>query len=602
MVKVRSEIGKQDQWNVEALYPSFKEWEEDMKTWGREGTKIKWPEIGAFKGKLAEGVDTLLEVLTLTLQYGRELEKIYTYAHLRHDEDVGEEEGKQAHARASALLFDFKKETAWIEPELLHLPDATIDNYLNAAQLQPYRLYLEKIVRMKPHTLSEAEEALIALAGNAMQAPSRAFGSFNNADLKFPDVANEKGEKKPLTHGTYSTYMRSYDRTLRKNTFVTLHESFGKWENTCAELINGQVQNHLFTMRSRKYESCMGAALFPNQIDPDVYISLIEHTRENLKYVHNYMKLRKKLLGVDALHLYDMYVPLVTLEEEKLPYDKAVEQVITSVAPLGKEYQDTLSQGLKAGRWVDWYENAGKRSGAYSSGCYDSMPYILMNYEGTFRDLTTLAHEAGHSMHSLLSNKNQPYHYAHYPIFLAEVASTFHEELILDYRMQLAKDKEEKCYLLNQRIEDMRATFFRQVMFAEFEFMIHEWAQSGTPITPGLLKKEYIKLNKDYFGPDVVIDDVIAFEWARIPHFYYNFYVYQYATGISAAYALFEKVKNGGEAARTQYLTLLSSGSSDYPLNLLKKAGVDMGKPAPIESFILHFDNLVKQLEELMSS
>ena len=600
MGKKRTDVAKEDQWNVEALYPSFKDWEGDMKKWGREGTLIKWPEIAAFKGKLHEEASVLLEVLVIALQFERELEKLYTYAHLRHDEDVSEEVAKQAHARATALLFDFKKETAWIEPELLHLSTEQIDAYLKNEELEPYRLYLEKIVRLKSHTLSESEEALMAIAGNALQAPSRAFGSFNNADLKFPDIENEKGEKVPLTHATYMTYMCSYDRTLRKNAFFALHESFGKWENTLAELINGQVQNHLFNMRARKYDSCLDAALFPNQIDSDVYISLIEHTRENLSSVHNYMKLRKKLLGVDELHLYDTYVPLITREEKKLSYDEAVAQVISSVAPLGKEYQDALAAGMKEGRWVDRYENEGKRSGAFSSGCYDSMPYILMNYEGTFRDLTTLSHEAGHSMHSFLSNKNQPYHYSHYPIFLAEVASTFHEELILDYRLEHAEDKEEKCYLINQRIDDMRATFFRQVMFAEFEFMIHGWAETGTPITTGLLKKEYRKLNIDYFGPDLVLDDPIDVEWARIPHFYYNFYVYQYATGISAAYALFDMVKNGGESAREQYLKFISSGSSDYPINLLKKAGVDMRKPAPIKSLIGRFDNLVHQLEELM--
>ena len=600
MGKKREEISKVDQWNVEALYPSFKEWEADLNKWGREGTETKWPEIAAFKGRLDEDESILLEVIVIVFQFEKELEKLYTYAHLRHDEDVREEVAKQSHARATALLHDFKKETAWIEPELLHLPQERIEQYLQVEEIAPYKVYLEKILRLKAHTLSGSEEALLAMAGNAMQAPSRAFGAFNNADLKFPDIEDENGKKRSLTHASYLTCMRSYDRVLRKNAFLGLHECFGKWENTLCELINGQVQNHLFSMRARRYDSCLDAALFPHEIDTDVYISLIEHTRENLKSVHKYMKLRKKLLGVEELHFYDTHVPLVSGDEAKLPYDEAAQEIIASVAPLGKEYQDALAAGLNDQQWVDRYENEGKRSGAFSSGCYDSMPYILMNYEGTFRDLTTLAHEAGHSMHSFLSNKNQPYHYSHYPIFLAEVASTFHEELILDYRLQQAKDKKEKCYLINQRIDDIRGTFFRQVMFAEFEFMIHEWAERGVPLTPGLLKKEYRKLNKDYFGPDLTYDDAIDAEWARIPHFYYNFYVYQYATGISAAYALFEKVKNEGESARTQYLEFLSSGCSESPIHLLKKAGVDMRKPEPIKSLIRRFDDLVDKLAELM--
>lgn len=600
MGKKRKDVAAEDRWNVEALYPSFKEWEGDLKKWGREGALLKWPEIAALKGRLHEGESVLLETLTTALTFERQLDKLHTYAHLKHDEEVSEEVSKQAYIRVMSILHDFKKETAWIEPELLHLPDEQIDRYLHAENLASYRVYVDQILRLKAHTLSASEEALIAIAGNALQTPSQAFGSFNNADLKFPDVKTEKGESKPLTHATYLTYMRSPDRTLRKNAFFTLHESFGQWENTLCELINGQVQNHLFNMRARHYPSCVDASLFPHQIDTDVYTSLIEHTRENLSLVHRYMALRKRVLGIDELHMYDTYVPIVSREEKTLSYEEAVEQVIASVAPLGKEYQESLAAGLKENRWADRYENEGKRSGAYSSGCYDSMPYILMNFEGGFRDLTTLAHEAGHSMHSLLANKTQPYHYSRYPIFLAEIASTFHEELIFDYRIERAKDIDEKRYLINQRIDDIRATFFRQVMFAEFEFMIHEWAQRGVPITPGLLKKEYRKLNQDYFGSGVVLDTPLDFEWARIPHFYYNFYVYQYATGISAAYALFENVKNGGDSARRKHLELLSSGSSDAPLVLLNRAGVDMRKRGPIMSLIRRFDQLVTQLEQLM--
>ncbi len=596
----RSSFQEQETWDVASLYPSFKEWELDFAKWGREGAKERWPEIASFCGRLHEGADRVLELFKCLFNIQRALDKLSTYAHLRHDEDVSEEMGKRAHTRAVAALHAFRKETAWVEPELLHFPQEALSALIKAPQLAPYAMVLDTIVRLKPHTLSDKEEALLALADNALEAPARAFGSFNNADLTFPKVQDSLGKEQSLTHATYQLLLRSKDRLLRKGAFEAMHTAFYKWENTLADLIQGQVQAHLFKMRARTYKSCLDAALFPHQIDSDVYISLIERTRGNLFSLHSYMELRKKALGLGELHLYDLAVPLAEIDERPIPYDEAVEKVIASVAPLGEEYQRTLAQGLKEGRWVDRYENKGKRSGAYSSGCYDSAPFILLNYANTFRDLMTLAHEAGHSMHSLYSNRAQPYQNSRYPIFLAEVASTFHEELLFDHLLNQAKDPLQRAFLLNQRIDDMRSTFFRQVMFAEFEFMLHEWAAKGVPLTPGLLKEEYRKLNVVYFGKSVVIDDLIEIEWARIPHFYYNFYVYQYATGISAACALCEKVKSEGESARAKYLKFLSSGSSNYPLELLKEAGVDMNQPAPIVALLRRFDALVKQLEGVL--
>jgi oligoendopeptidase F len=353
-------------------------------------------------------------------------------------------------------------------------------------------------------------------------------------------------------------------------------------------------------MRARKYPSCVEAALFPNQIDVKVYSALIQAVRSHLPALHRYMKLRKKVMGLDQLHLYDLHVPLVKAVEMGMSYEDATRAIIESVAVLGEDYQRALNQGLTQDRWVDRYENARKRSGAYSSGCYDSMPYILMNYHGTFNDAMTLTHEAGHSMHSFLSRRNQPYHYSQYSIFVAEVASTFHEELLLRHLLSKVKTKEQKAFLINQKIDDMRATLLRQTMFAEFELKVHSWAEQGVPLTPALLKSEYRKLNEEYFGPEMTLDDETDIEWARIPHFYYNFYVYQYATGISAAHALVDKVLSEGDQARDRYLSFLSAGSSHYPIEVLKMAGVDMRTPHPVESAMRHFDALVTELEELL--
>ncbi|MBI2743063.1 MAG: oligoendopeptidase F [Chlamydiales bacterium] len=597
----REEIAQEDRWNVQALYASDKAWEEDMKKWGREEKKEgHWPEITAFKGHLAEGPEKLCSLFKTLFEIERVLSKIYTYAHLRHDEDVANDTYKKAYARISSLLFDLRQETSWIEPEILALPEEKLGQYLKAPALKEYHIYLEKIVRLKPHTLSAEKEELVALAGNALETASKAFGSFNNADLKFPHVEDSQGKKLELTHGKLSLYLRSQDRKLRKEAFQTLHKSYREYENTLCELINGQVQKHVFNMRSRKYKSCVEAALFPHQVDPEVYCSLIDTVRKNLGSIHRYMSLRKRILKYDELHMYDLHVPLVSEVSFSIDYPEAVDQIVKSVAPLGAEYQKALENGLKRDKWVDKYENLRKRSGAYSSGCYDSMPYILMNYQGTFQDLMTLAHEAGHSMHSFLSCKTQPYHDSQYPIFVAEVASTFNEELLSHDLLAKTKDKGLRAFLINQKIEDIRATFFRQTMFAEFELRLHQWAEEGVPLTPALLKAEYRKLNSDYFGKDLVIDEEIDIEWARIPHFYYNFYVYQYATGISAALALCERVLKEGGDTKERYLRFLSSGGSQYPLDLLKVAGVDMRKPDAVEATIRLFDSLVDELAKLI--
>lgn len=602
MVKDRSEVALSDRWNVESLFANFEAWERDFEATSRGNQKPHWPELAAYKGKLSESTATMKSALELLFSLDRALSTLYTYAHLRHDEEITNDQYKVAYNKALALGQDFHQEIAWFEPEILAIPDSTMKQFLDSPDLKDYRFYLEKTIRVKPHVLSADKEELLALAGQALQTSHKAFSAISDADFKFGTVLDSQGKSQELTHGLYGLYIRDQDRTLRKNAFLQFHGVFAKYENTLCELINGQVQAHLFQMRSRQYSSCLQAALFPKNIDTAVYHALIQAVNEELPALHKYVDLRKKLPGVDKLHLYDMYVPLSADVDIRMPYIEAENIVIESVSPLGHEYQNALRKGFKEQRWVDRYENRNKRSGAYSSGCYDSMPYILMNYKDVLKDVLTLAHEAGHSMHSLLSRTHQPYQYGDYPIFLAEVASTFNEELLMRLLMERLKSKEEKVFLLTQKIEDIRGTLFRQTMFAEFELWIHEMAEKNIPLTPKLLKEEYRKLNAKYLGPDLVIDEEAEIEWARIPHFYYNFYVYQYATGISAALALSERVLKGGNAERDAYLSFLKAGSSKYPIEILQMAGVDMRSPQPVKAAIQKFSHLVEQLKLTMHS
>lgn len=599
---VREEIPLEDRWNVEAMYPSLEAWENSLAKVSREGLRPRWPEIASYKGRLNEGPQVLKTLCDLIYGLDRVLSTLYTYAHLRHDEDIANDSNKSAYSRIANIIHEFNREVSWFEPEFLSLSKEKIGEYIQSPELAEYRFYLEKIARMKEHTLSQESEGLLALGEQSLQTAHRAFSALSDADFSFGTIKDSEGKDHPLTHGQYSIYIRSHDRQLRENAFKKYHGKYLEFENTLCELLTGQANKALFHARARGYSSCVEAALYPHQIDPTVYHSLIQAVHSGLGSLHKYIQLRKKHQKLDKVHLYDLYVPLTENLEITMPYKEGENVVIESTAPLGTEYQNMLKKGLQEQRWVDRYENRNKRSGAYSSGCYESMPYILMNYKGMLRDVFTLAHEAGHSMHSLLSRKQQPYQYSQYPIFVAEVASTFNEELLLHYLSQNYTGKEEKIFLINQKIEDLRATLFRQTMFAEFELLIHQKVENHIPLTPSLLKSEYSKLNKKYFGDEIVIDTEAEIEWARIPHFYYNFYVYQYATGISAASALFEKVMNGGDQERNAYLTFLKSGGSGYPIDLLKTAGVDMRSNAPVTATIKKFDRLVDELDSLLSS
>ena len=599
MAKERKEVEIDDQWDVASLYPSLEAWKEDFSELTKDRTeKGCWPHLGSYQGKIGEDSGKLTSLLNDTLEIERRLYKLYTYAHLRHDEDVSNETYKEVYDKISLLYYDFQNETSWVQPEILQLPEETLETYLKDAKLESHHIYLKKLSVLKPHTLSADKEHLLSLAGKALQAPQKTFGVFNNADLKFGMIEDEKGEEVELTHGSYGLYLQSKDRTLRKNAVLGLHRRFQEFENTVSELLNGQVQTDVFEAKARHYSSSLDAALTPHQIDPEVYHNLIATVRKNLSVLHRYVSLRKKFLGYEKLHFYDLYVSLIPKFEKHYSYPEAVQLVLDAVKPLGNEYHQILAKGLGEERWVDRYENARKRSGAYSSGCYDSIPYILMNYNGTLRDVMTLAHEAGHSVHSHYSNQHQPFQYSNYPIFVAEVASTFNEELLFRHLMENAATSEERCYLLNQKIDDIRATLFRQTQFAEFELMTHTLAEKGVPLTAASLKEIYRKLNEDYYGPDLVIDPEIEVEFLRIPHFYTSFYVYQYATGISAANALVERLMKEGDKAREDYLKFLSSGSSKYPVELLEIAGVNMRESAPIQTLIDRFNELVNEFED----
>lgn len=596
MLRERTEVPKDEQWNVAALYPSVEDWKKDFIETKGNDQMPHWPQLKAFEKQLSN-VEKLKNFLDAYLNLDRRLSKLYTYAHLRQDEDLGNDQFKQNLGLVTSLLHDFRLEYAWVEPELLSMKEADFQKLIQNGLLKDYRFYLERLGRMRPHILSNDQEALLALSSKAMETPYKTFGALNNADLTFEPAITSKGEKKELTTGTYMLYSREPDQELRKSAFMNLHRGYEKHANMMCELVQGQVQSHLFVARARKFKDCREAALFPNNIDPAVYDNLIKVIHQNLHSLHDYIRLRKEIMGLDELHPYDLYVPLVSEVQTERSYPEARNLVIESVAFMGKEYKEALQKGLLKDGWVDPFENQRKRSGAYSSGSYDTLPYILLNYHGTLNDVLTLAHESGHSMHSYLSRKNQPYVYADYPIFVAEVASTFNEQLLLKMLKEKAKTSKERAYLINYEIEAIRTTIFRQALFAEFELLIHQLAEQGVPLTPTLLKEKYIELNRAYYGPDLVLDAGLEYEWARIPHFYYDFYVYQYATGLSAALALFEKAQKS-KTDLEHYLQFLSSGGSRYALDLLERAGVDLRKPAPIQAAMNRFSDLIEELKK----
>lgn len=599
MNKPRKDVPHQDQWDLEVLYPSPEIWRKEFEQIA-PSTTPRFPKLEK-QGTIGESAQGLANFLDVYFKINEDLSRLYTYAHLKHDEDIAETDNKTAYSEVMSAYNDFQQETAWLVPELLALPQGTIDTYMASPELKSYHFFLEKVFRTKPYTLSADKELLMAMTGKALAATYSAFSALNDADFKFGAILDQKGISQELTHARYGLYMRSQDRTLRENTFKAYHGKYKDFENTLAELLNGQVQSHVFNAKARGFSSSLEAALFPNNIKQEVYHSLVQAVNEEIDALHRYVNLRSRILNLKPLQPYDLQIPLVKDFDMNIPYDMAVDLILESILPLGTEYQNALFKGLKTDRWVDRFENQNKRSGGYSSGSHGTYPYILMNYKNIARDLFTLSHEAGHSMHSYFSRKYQPYPYSHYSIFVAEVASTFNEELLMQNMLKHASTNQEKIFLINQKIEDIRGTLFRQTQFAEFELLLHTFAEKNIPLTPDLLKNEYLRLNQIYYGPDLEQPELIASEWSRIPHFYYNFYVYQYATGISAALALANKVLKGGAKEQEDYLKFLKSGESVYPIDALKIAGIDMGSVEPIKQAISRFRSLVDQLEGLLS-
>lgn len=592
----RSEIPDQFKWRLEDIYPSDAEWEQDV-------AKIKEliDQVKARQGSLAQSGKHLLEALILQDEVNKLLERVYVYARMRRDEDNTNPTYQALTDRATSLSTLVYSATAYIQPEILAIPDEQLRQLQESEPgLAHYRFLLEEITRQKPHTLSAAEEAILAQASEVTAAPSTIFSMLNNADIKFPMITDEHGEEVELTKGRYIQFMESRDRRVRKEAFQALYETYGKQKNTIAATLTSAVKRDVFYARVRNYPSALHAALFADNIDPSVYDNLIATIREHLPLMHRYVSLRKKMLNLDELHMYDLYVPIVADVEMKIPYEQAVATIKEALKPLGEEYGQVLEKGFTSG-WIDVYENEGKTSGAYSWGAYTTHPYVLMNYQENVNNMFTLAHEMGHALHSYFSDTNQPYTYAQYRIFVAEVASTLNEALLMHHLLETTHEKHQRMYLINYYLEQFRGTVFRQTMFAEFEKRIHERVEAGEALTADSLSALYRELNVAYHGPEMVVDREVDLEWARIPHFYNNFYVYKYATGFSAATSLYKQIIEEGEPAVERYLTFLKSGGSDYPINLLKRAGVDMTSAEPIREALSVFQDLLTQMEQLVA-
>jgi len=590
----RKEIPEQYKWRLEDIYPGDEAWEQDY----RQALDLA-ARVESFKGKLGVSARTLLEAFQLQDRLEALNEKLYTYAHMRRDEDNANSVYQALSDRAESLSAQVQAAASYIMPEILTLPEETLNQFLKEeAGLGLYRFVLEELVRQKPHVLSTEEERLIARAEEVTQASANIFKMFNNADLTFEQVRDEEGREVELTHGRYLQFMESKDRRVRQDAFTSLYGSYSRFRNTLAATLGSSIKKDVFYARARRYPSALEASLFADNVPVEVYNELIRTVRNNLQPFYRYMRLRKELLELSELHMYDIYTPVVKDVDWKITYPEGVDMVRDGLAPLGDAYVETMVRGINGG-WVDVYENKGKTSGAYSWGPYGTHPYVLLNHQDNLDNVFTLAHEMGHAMHSYYSFTTQPYVYAHYRIFTAEVASTVNESLLVQYLLQTVKDRAKKLYLLNHYLEQFRGTVYRQTMFAEFEKITHERVEAGEALTPELLCSIYHRLNLDYYGPEVVVDSEIDMEWARIPHFYNAFYVYKYATGFSAATALTRRITEEGGPAVKSYVEFLHKGGSDYPLDLLKPAGVDMTTPQAVQECLDVFARLVGELEDL---
>lgn len=588
----RKDIKKEDTWDLESLFKDREHWERTYKEVVKLADNFK-----EHKDKVSLSSENLLKALKDRDELYRNMENIYSYAHMRFDEDTQNVNSQELSDKGLKLYVDTIEKTSFLVPEILNLSKEQLEQFIEERdELKLYKKFLEDILRQKSHVLSPREESILAQMGEIGNTPSKIFSMLNDADLKFPIIKDENGNDIELNHSNFIPMMESKDRKTRENAFKKFYGVYDNFKNTFAATLDGEIKNNMFNSQIRNYNSNREASLDDNNIPEAVYDNLIEAIGDNLDTMHKYMGLRKRVLNVKELHMYDIYTPLVEEVEFKPSYKESLENIKEALKPLKDEYLAALDEGLNS-RWIDIHPNRGKRSGAYSSGSYDSKPFILLNYQNTLDNMFTIIHEMGHSLHSYFTRKNQPYIYGNYSIFVAEVASTVNEAILMDYMIRNSKDKKEKAYMINHYLEKFRTTMFRQTMFAEFEYVINKYLESGGALTADYLSKTYGDLNKSYYGKDVVIDKEITMEWARIPHFYYNFYVFQYATGFAAAISLSKKILNGEEGAVDNYLNFLKSGSSEYPIEVLKRAGVDMSTKGPVEDALKLFKDLVAELE-----
>lgn len=589
----RSEISSEFKWRLEDVYPSDKAFEDALSEAGTYPEKIE-----AFRGKIAASAEELLAYLRLDDEITEKMRDLLHYANRKSDEDTRVSLYSGYCERTEALLTAINSAAAFAVPEILTISDEKMEQFMREQSgLKLYELSLSRILKRREHILSPAEERIIAMTGEMSNTPSTVFSMLDNADMKFPDAVDSEGKAHQITHGSYIPLMQSEDRELRRSAFTNLYDTYKSYENTYTAILSGHLKTLAFNANARRYENTLEAALDSTEVPQSVYHSLIEAVHANMDKMYRYVKLRKKLLGVDELHYYDLYAPMVSSVDMKITYEQAKKLTLEAVKPLGEEYVKIMSEGFESG-WVDVYENEGKCSGAYSAGA-SVHPYVLLNHTDDLQSAFTVAHEMGHAMHSYFSNKHQPTAYSDYEIFVAEVASTFNESLLMQHLLKTTDNKREEAYLINYFLEQFRTTLYRQTMFAEFELKINEAQARGEAITSDFLCDLYGDLNLLYFGEEIVPDPEIKYEWARIPHFYYNYYVYQYATGFSAAIALSQRVLNGGEKEAADYLGFLRGGSSATPVDLLKGAGVDMTDPGVVNDALKLFGELIDRMEKL---
>ncbi len=593
-IRKRSEIPVEDTWATEDLYASDELWEQELATLADDQEYL-----AAFAGKLGQGAQNLYDYMVKTEQVNAKAELLANYCMRKADEDTRNTFYQAMTGKFMSVVVALSAATSFETPEIMAISDETLDGfYRECPQLERYRRYLTNLRRLKDHVLSAAEEKLLAAAGELSQTPDNIYGMFADADITFPDAEDSQGKRHQVSQGTFVQCEESPDRVLRKNAYESLYHSFAKFKNTAASILNAQNKQLKFFAEARKYENAFEASLSRTNVPTSVYLNLIEAVHKHMDKMHRYVRLRKKVLGVEELHFYDVYTPLLADVDKHIPYEQAKQTIYDALAPLGEDYRAVLKEGFE-NRWVDVYQNEGKRSGAYSAGAAVH-PFVLMNYTGTLDSQFTLAHEMGHALHSYHSNKYQNPIDSDYVIFVAEVASTCNEALLMEYLLGKTTDKKERAYLINHFLDQFKGTLYRQTMFAEFELIIGRMAAEGKTLTADVLCQEYKRLNELYYGPDMVVDDEIAMEWARIPHFYYNYYVFQYATGYSAAIALSRKILNEGESAVKDYIRFLSGGCSKSPIDLLKDAGVDMTSSAPVEAALELFGTLLDEMEALV--